>query len=394
MKQSVTRRTVMAAGAMGISMTSPSSAHAEGVRPFQLSIADPVINDLRERLARARFSDALPGDAWEYGINPDLLRALAAYWASGFDWAALERGLNALPQFTAQVEGQELHFIHQRAANGAGKPVLMLHGWPSSFVQFEEIIPILATRGFDVVALSLPGYPGSAPAAQAGMSVRRIAELAHELMIRLGYARYAGRGSDLGAGVLQQLALARPDSVTALHLSGTNPYVAQAPDNPTPAEQEFLQRAQAWMQSEMAYAMMHASKPNTVAQALNDSPIGLAAWILEKFHRWTDEPERFVERYGRDRLLANLTLYWATQSAGPSMRLYAETVRDQNALWGRVETPTAMLMTSKDMFPTPREWAARSYNVVRWTEIDRGGHFLEWEEPELVADDMAAFLLA
>jgi pimeloyl-ACP methyl ester carboxylesterase len=188
---------------------------------------------------------------------------------------------------------------------------------------------------------------------------------------------------------LQQMALQVPNRLIGLHLSGTNPYVGQVPGDLTPEEAEFIQRAQVWMQSEMAYAMLHASKPDTVAVALNDSPAGLAAWVLEKFRAWTDA-EDFVARYGRGRLLANLTLYWVTGTIGSSMRLYYETVRDPGQ-WGRVEVPTAMLMTPHDMFPTPRAWAERSYNVQRWTEIAVGGHFLEWEEPAIVAEDIFAW---
>jgi pimeloyl-ACP methyl ester carboxylesterase len=185
------------------------------------------------------------------------------------------------------------------------------------------------------------------------------------------------------------MALAAPERFIGLHLSGTNPYVGRVPDDLSPEEAAVVARAQGWMQSEMAYAMLHASKPDTVAVALNDSPAGLAAWVLEKFHAWTDRTD-FVDSYGRDRLLANLTLYWVTGTIGSSMRLYDVTVRD-GGQWGRVAVPTAMLMTPHDMFPTPRAWAERSYTVERWTEIDRGGHFPEWEEPGLVADDLFAW---
>jgi pimeloyl-ACP methyl ester carboxylesterase len=208
---------------------------------------------------------------------------------------------------------------------------------------------------------------------------------------RLGYARFAARGSDLGAGVIQQLALTTPEALIGIHLSGTNPFVAFQPPDMSADEAAFVETAGQWMQSEMAYAMLHSSKPQTPAFALNDSPAGLAAWIYEKFHAWTDRKDNVLGRYGREKLLANLTIYWATQTIGSSMRLYAETMRDQSQQWARVSVPTAMLMTPHDMFPTPRAWANRSWNVTRWTEIDRGGHFLEWEEPLVVATDMAAF---
>jgi pimeloyl-ACP methyl ester carboxylesterase len=260
-----------------------------------------------------------------------------------------------------------------------------------------ELVPLLAHEdggvSFDVVVASLPGFGFSSRPKARGMSVARAARLMIRLMTEtLGYDRFAGRGSDLGAGVLQQMALQAPERLIGLHLSGTNPYVGQVPDDLAPEEAEFVARAQTWMRSEMAYAMLHSSKPDTVAVGLNDSPAGLAAWILEKFRTWSDAPENFVARYGRDRLLANVTLYWATGTIGSSMRLYYETARDPGA-WGRVETPTAMLMSPHDMFPTPRAWAERGYAVARWTEIDHGGHFLEWEEPEAVAADLRAFFI-
>lgn len=360
-------------------------------RPFTIAIPDEALEDLRSRLRHSRWPERVDGAGWDYGIDADALLPLVDHWAEGFDWRAIERDLNTLPQFAADVDGETIHFVHARGHGGRRIPLLMLHGWPSSFVQMTGLIPMLTTEragvSFDVIVPSLPGFAFSSQPRSRGMSVARIAGLMTRLMTEaLGYDRFAGRGSDLGAGVLQQMALQSPDRLIGLHLSGTNPYVGLVPDGLSAEEAEFVQRAQAWMQSEMAYAMLHSSKPDTVAVALNDSPAGLAAWVLEKFHAWTDSND-FIARYGRDRLLANLTLYWATGTIGSSMRLYYETVRDPGQ-FGRVAVPTAMLMTPHDMFPTPRAWAERSYDVERWTEIDRGGHFLEWEEPAAVANDM------
>jgi pimeloyl-ACP methyl ester carboxylesterase len=263
-----------------------------------------------------------------------------------------------------------------------------------------KVIPLLAdpeaheadaADSFDVIAPSLPGYGFSDRPRERGMSAARAAELLHKLMAEeLGYERYGTRASDLGAGVSQQLALSHPESLLGLHHNGTNPYVGQIPDDLSEAEKEFVQNAQAWGFAEMAYAMEHSSKPQTLAYGLNDSSAGLAAWITEKFWRWSDNDGDLEGRFTRDELLANLTIYWATQTIGSSIRLYYETARDPGS-WGRVEVPTAMMMSPKDIFPTPREWVERSYNVERWTDIDRGGHFLEWEEPELVAADARAF---
>lgn len=392
----MTRRDFLATASMAalFPLPSPAQEPAMTAAPFKIAVPDAVLEDLEARLRLTRWPGAVQGAGWEYGIDTATLRPLVDYWAEDFDWRAVERDLNALPQFTANVDGESIHFVHALGEGDRRIPVLILHGWPSSFLQMTDLIPLLTEEkdgiSFDVIIPSLPGFGFSSQPQSRGMSVVRIARLMTTLMTDvLGYERFAGRGSDLGAGVLQQMALQTPERLIGLHLSGTNPYLGYVPEDLSPEEAEFVQRAQGWMQSEMAYAMLHSSKPDTIAVGLNDSPAGLAAWILEKFHAWTDA-EDFVARYGRDRLLANLTLYWATGTIGSSIRLYYETVRDPGQ-WGRVEVPTAMLMTPHDMFPTPRAWAERSYNVQRWTEIDTGGHFLEWEEPALVAGDLFAW---
>ncbi|WP_152667951.1 alpha/beta hydrolase [Aneurinibacillus tyrosinisolvens] len=222
------------------------------------------------------------------------------------------------------------------------------------------------------------------------MDIARIARIFSTLMTEvLGYDRYVGRGSDMGQGVLMHLALQHPEQLIGLHFSGTNLLVSEVPNDLSAAEEEFIANSAAWMQSEWAYALLQATKPQTVAVSLNDSPAGLASWILEKFHTWTDRPDDFVARYGRDRLLTNLTIYWATETIASSIRLYAECTRS-NTFNVDVKVPTSMLMAGYDMFLMPREWAARSTNLVRWVQLDCGGHFLEWEEPAIVAADLRA----
>lgn len=368
--------------------------------PFTIEIPHAMLDDLRQRLTRTRWPDALDGVGWEYGIDQAYIQELVAYWRDGFDWRAQEARLNQLPQFRAVVDGVGIHFIRVRGQGPNPTPLLMLHGWPSSFVQMLPIIPLLtdpashggdANASFDVVAASLPGYGFSDRPAEPGMSIGPMAELFHTLMTEtLGYERYGVRSSDLGAGVSSQLALLAPDSLIGIHTGGTNPYIGEAPSDLSPAEEQFVQDAQAWMQGEMAYAMLHSTKPQTLAVGLNDSPAGLAAWIVEKFWRWGDHGGDLEGVFGRDALLTNLTIYWATETINSSIRLYYETVRNPGR-WGASQVPTAMLMSPKDMFATPREWAERQGRVDRWTEIDRGGHFLEWEQPALVAADLRAF---
>jgi pimeloyl-ACP methyl ester carboxylesterase len=363
------------------------------VEPFEVKVPQAALDDLRERLAATRWPDEIRDAGWDYGANLGYVRELCEYWLEVFDWRAQEERINSFDHFRAEVDGFGIHFIHQRGGGENPVPLLVLHGWPGSFYQMLKVIPLLAdpAASFDVVVPSLPGYGFSDRPKERGMGASRTAELVHRLMTEeLGYERYGTRASDLGAGVSQQLALSHPESLIGLHHNGTNPFVGQIPDDLTEAEKEFVQSAQTWGFQEMAYAMEHSSKPQTLAYGLNDSPAGLAAWIVEKFWRWSDNDGDLEGRFPRDELLANLTIYWVTQTIGSSIRFYYETARDPGS-WGRVEVPTAMMMSPKDMFPTPREWVERSYNVERWTDIDRGGHFLEWEEPELVAEDARAF---
>ncbi len=370
------------------------------VTSFSVNISQETLDDLRQRLTRTRWTDEVSDAAWDYGTNLAYLKEFLDYWQNTFNWRKQEEFLNTFAHFRATVDGFGIHFLHERGKGDNPLPLVLLHGWPSSFWQMLKIIPLLtdpvrhgsnATDSFDVIVPSLPGYGFSDRPSEKDMSTGRIADLFARLMTEeLGYERFGVRASDLGAGVSQQLALAHSGLLIGLHHSGTNPYVGQVPDNLTKAEQEFVANAQRWNQQEMAYAMEHSSKPQTLAYGLNDSPAGLAAWILEKFRAWSDCDGNIEKCFTKDELLTNLTIYWATRTINSSIRLYYETARNPGN-WGRVELPTGMLMSPKDLFPTPREWVERSYRVNRWTEIPHGGHFLEWEEPEQVAEDIRAF---
>lgn len=365
---------------------------------FVPRFAPEMIDDLNVRLRITRWPDELADAGWDYGMSTPVLRSFVATWLNEYNWDAAQRRLAEFSHYLVPTDRGRIHVIHEpaepRASGRRSVPLLLLHGWPSSFVQMLPIIRPLAAPddpddlAFDVVAMSLPGYGFSDRPTVAGTDLMQIAETAARVMRTLGYDRFIGRGSDLGAGVLQQLALRRPECLIGLHLSGTNPYLGPIPDDLSDAEREFVAHAQAWSQTEMAYAMEHATKPQTLAHALNDSPAGLASWILEKFRRWSDCGGDLDAVFDRSDLITNIVVYWATQTIGSSMRLYAEAARSTSAAWGRVEVPTALAMSGADMFPTPREWAERSYNVVRWTELERGGHFLEWETPDAIVADL------
>ncbi|HVN74541.1 MAG TPA: epoxide hydrolase [Methanoregula sp.] len=362
-------------------------------QPFTISISQAVLDDLHDRLARTRWPDGIREAGWAYGSAPEYVKELVSYWRDGFDWKKQERYLNRFSHFHTEIEGLNVHFIHVRRTGRKEKPLLLLHGWPSSFIQMLKIIPYLEPS-FDLVIPSLIGYGFSQASLEPGMSVGKMAGMFHSLMTDvLGYNRYAIRGGDLGAGVLSQMAVLHPEAVIGTHSGGTYPWVdfEHLPPNLTPAEKEFVANVKRWREEEMGYAVLHATKPQTLAYALNDSPAGLAAWIIEKFRRWSDCDGSVERRFTKDELLTNLTIYWATGTINSSMRLYYETTRNPGN-YSAIPVPHAMLMPSKDMFPTPKEWIERQGTPARYTEIDRGGHFLEWEEPEIVARDILEFL--
>jgi pimeloyl-ACP methyl ester carboxylesterase len=367
--------------------------------PFTVAVPNAVLADLRERLERTRWPDQLPGTGWSYGTDTAYLRELTAYWQKGFDWRAQEKRLNGFQNYRAGIDGTRIHFVHARSRNPNATPLLMLHGWPSSFVQMLDIIPLLTdpeahglagAPSFHVVAASLPGFGFSDPPARTGVGFATAAELMAKLMTDvLGYERYGVRGSDLGGVIVRQMAATHPERVIGVHLTGI---IGTAGGQPpyTAAEQAFID-ATAAMEGDIAYARLQMSRPQTLAVSLMDSPAGLASWIVEKFRSWSDSGGDLESRFSKDELLTNLTVYWASGTAPSSVRMYYEFVREPLKA-GRLETPVGMLMTRKDLFPAaPREWGERLFNVTHWVETERGGHFLEWEEPELVARDLQTF---
>ena len=369
------------------------------MKPFSIAVSDEDLDDLRARLRRTRWPKHVWA-GWDYGTDPVYLRELVDYWLERFDWRLQERRLNAFPQFLAEVDGLRLHFIRQRGSGARTMPLLLLHGWPGSFVQMLDLVPLLtdpvahggdSNDAFDVVVVSLPGYGFSDQPTAPGMSEARMAELFYRLMTEtLGYARFAVRGGDWGGGILAHLASSYPAAIIGTHTGGTSPHVDEIPANPSSDELEYFENVRLWRAKEVGYSQLQSTKPQTIACALNDSPVGLASWIVEKYRRWSDCDGDVEKRFSKDQLLTNVMIYWITGTIGSSIRLYYEAIGDPPLSNSTV--PAAHLMSPKDMFRTPKEWIARTTRIDRWTEIDRGGHFLEWEEPQLVAEDLRSFL--
>jgi pimeloyl-ACP methyl ester carboxylesterase len=375
------------------------------VEPFSIPYSGAAIDDLRARLARTRWPDEIPGAAWEYGISLDFIQDICRYWHDEFDWKHQVDELARLHHFRCEMQGIGIHFIHERGKGPRPLPLILTHGWPGSFLEMLRILPLLtdpAAHGadpadaFDVVIPSLPGYGFSDRPARRGINTFVIADLWAELMTELGYPRFFAQGGDIGAAVTTLLGLRHPDRAIAIHLNyipgSYRPWI-DAGEPPTPEERASVAAALAWYERDGAYAHLQRTRPQTPAIALNDSPAGLAAWILEKFHEWADCNGDLLTRFTRDELLSNVTLYWLTQTIASSFRLYMEG-RLAPLQFGEgelVTVPTGVARFPKeDPFPI-RSWVERGYNVQRWTEMPSGGHFAAAEEPELLAEDIRAF---
>lgn len=368
------------------------------VQPFTIHISQKEIADLKTRISTTRWPDAVKGANWDYGTDLEYLKQLTNYWLTRFHWKEQETKLNKFKQYTVNIDGSTIHFVYEKGTGKTSAPIVLLNGWPGSFVQMLKIIPLLTKadengNSFDVIVPSLPGYGFSERSTEKGMTVYKMAELFQILMTeKLGYDKFMLRGSDIGAGVAKEWSLSHPTNVTGLHLSGSNPYVFQVPQDLTKVEKNYLEKGQQFLMAEGAYAMQQSTKPQTLAYGLNNSPVGLAAWILEKFKTWSDNNGNIESIFTKDELLTNISIYWFTQTIGSSMRVYYESAHVQSPNGNKkVEVPTAFLMLQKDIAVAPREWEARSYNIVRWNINQTGGHFGEWEEPVIIANDMIAF---
>jgi pimeloyl-ACP methyl ester carboxylesterase len=370
------------------------------IEPFRIHVDGAVLDDLAHRLARTRLPDEIADTGWEYGISLGYLGDLVAYWRDEFDWRAQELRLNALDQFRTSIDGQSLHLVHARSAHADALPLLMTHGWPGSIVEFLDVIPRLtdpesyggtAADAFHVIAPSLPGYGLSGPTHERGWDTWRIARAFVELMGQLGYSRYVAQGGDWGAQVATRIGALDPEHCAALHL---NMPLAERPSEPvelTEQDTADLAALGAFVRDEAGYANEQSTKPQTVGVALNDSPAGLLAWIVEKFRAWSDCDGHPENVFARDQLLTNVMLYWVTGTAASSARLYWEHQHGGEPAPGFVAVPTGVARYPKEPLRYPRSWVERRYNVTHWVDLARGGHFAAMEQPELFVDAVRTF---
>ncbi|HEX3206894.1 MAG TPA: epoxide hydrolase [Propionibacteriaceae bacterium] len=352
-----------------------------------LVVPDAVLDDLRGRLQNTRWPSVVEGQGWARGTDLDYLSELVDYWRTDFDWRAQEAALNRFSHERVEVSDLSLHQIHQRAAEVNATAVVLLHGWPDSFLRYTKALPLLDT--FHRVVPSLPGFGFSKRPTTPGWTPSRMADAVAELMTVNGYDRFLVSGGDVGSSVAEQLARRHPDQVIALHLTDV-PYThlfSVDPAELTEAERAYLAAGQQWQMSEGAYALIQSTKPTTAAVGLADSPAGLAAWIVEKLRSWSDCDGQLERRFSRDEVLTWVTLYWVTNTIGSSFIPYVEYEPGDDS---EVRVPTGVTIFPKDLVTAPRDFAERFFNIVRWTELPVGGHFTAWEEPEAFARELAA----
>jgi pimeloyl-ACP methyl ester carboxylesterase len=373
-------------------------------RPFTIHIPEEVLVDLRQRLNRVRWPDEIPDSSWQYGTSLSYLQEFVTYWRDVYDWRKHEALLNSFKQFTVSLAGDELHFIHEQGQGPNPLPLLISHGWPGSVWEFHKLIPLLtdpARFGGDpadaltVVAPSLPGYGFSFRPNQSRFGVREIADIFARLMTDvLGYMRFGAQGGDWGAFITSLLGLNHAEHVVGIHLN-LLPLRRDVnlPQNPTPEERVYLEELQHWLDEETGYQGIQGTKPQTLAYGLTDSPVGLAAWIVEKFRTWSDCQGDVERRFSKDELLTNIMMYWVTGAINSSFWPYYDR---RHAAWpipegSRITVPTAYAAFPCEIVRPPRAWAERVYSIRRWTPMPAGGHFAALEEPEALAADIRAF---
>jgi len=380
------------------------------IEPFVVRIPQDTLDDLHHRLERTRWPEDSAHSDWDHGVDLGYLTELVRYWQNDFDWRRQEREINRLAHYHTVVEGLDIHFIHERGKGDNPLPLVLTHGFPDSFLRFSSIIPMLTdprahgadpADAFDVVAPSLPGYGFSEKPSRDG-SLFKVAKIWHTLMTEtLSYGRFGAHGGDWGSTVTEQLARDHGGSLAGIHLTDVPfHHLFKPPADPSPPEATYLKAAEKLQKESGAYAMLQSTQPHTLGPALNDSPAGLAAWIIEKFRRWSDCGGRLETCFTKDELLANITLYWVTGTIQSSFGPYYDTanagaitwIREMMKGWiGSSDVPAGFASFPKDILPAPREWAERFFDVQRWTEMPKGGHFAALEQPELLVEDIRAF---
>ncbi len=369
------------------------------IKPFSINVPQQILDDLKLRLKLTRWPDHIMESGWSYGTDLSYMKELTKYWTDTFDWRKVEAEINSYPNFMADINGCQIHFMYIKGKGKLSVPLVITHGWPGSFLEMMKLIPLLTEDpnfSFDLVIPSVPGFGFSDKIIHPGCNSEFVADIWHQLMTELGYTRYGAQGGDIGAGISTWLSLKYPSYIIGLHLnfiSGSyKPYLADG-EQLTNEVLAFHKARAEWSASEGAYAYMHATKPLTVAYGLNDSPAGLCAWIVEKFNGWSDNNGNIENSFTKDEMLANVTLYWVTQTIHSSMRIYNE--NSKNALAFKkneyVTVPVGFAKFPKELPTPPRSYIEKGFNIRHWTKMTSGGHFAAMEQPELLSKDIIDF---
>lgn len=371
------------------------------MKPFRIEVADNTLADLQDRLSRTRFPEQLPDAEWDYGTELEYLQELVNYWLHEYNWRASEERMNSFDQFVTEIDGTQIHFLHVRSPEAEALPLLLTHGWPGSFVEFLDVIGPLtdpvnhggnANDAFHVVIPSLPGYGFSGPTRARGWHPGRVARAWKTLMKELGYERYVAQGGDWGSFVTTQVALADPEHCVGIHINMVPP-IPMTEDR-TPDEEACLSRMQSYNENDSGYFKEQSTKPQTVGYGLDDSPAGLAAWVIEKFRTWSDCDGDVEASFTKDQLLDNLMIYWVTATAHSSARMYYEFdhgLKDGTIdIFTPVTVPVGYTRYPEEIMQTSERWAEMQYPLAHFADMDRGGHFAAFEVPELFVPDIRA----
>lgn len=366
------------------------------ITPYTLHLPDADVEDLRRRVADTRWPDERPGAEWSDGVPLAVARDLARHWAHEFDWRAQEERINAVPQFTTPIDGNDVHFFHARSSRPGATPLLLVHGWPTGPMDFLAMIPLLAepegdAQAFDVIAPTIPGYGIGGPV--SGWTLTRVADAFAELMERLGHDRYLVHGYDTGAGVARDLGLRRPEHVAGIHTTGMlggQELTEETADMDDPDDAAAIAKGHAYQDETGAYAMLQSSRPQSLAYALTDSPVGQLSWTLERLHDWSTPAQDGDLPFDRDEILTVVSITWFFRTAGSSARYYKYGLPGWDAPLEPSSVPTAVLVMPDDLGRPIRRLAERSDRIIHWSTAPTGGHFAAWEQPRLVADDIRA----
>jgi pimeloyl-ACP methyl ester carboxylesterase len=369
------------------------------IQPFSINISPEALDDLKLRLKNTRWADEITYSGWNYGANLSYMKELTDYWLNKFDWRKIENEINAYPNFIDDIDGHKIHFMHIQGKGKKSIPLIITHGWPGSFLEMLKLIPLLTTDlgfSFDLVIPSILGFGFSDKITHKGCNSAFVADLWHKLMNDLGYNKFGAQGGDIGSGISTWLSLKYPNNVIGLHLnyiSGSyKPYLKEGEQ--LSEEVITFQKTQAyWSAKEGGYAYMHSTKPITLAYGLNDSPTGLCAWIIEKFNGWSDNKGNVENIFTRDELLANVTLYWLTQTIHSSIRIYNENSKKPMVFGEKdfIKVPVGFAKFPKELPTPPRSYIEKGFNIQHWTEMPVGGHFAAMEQPNLLSKDITDF---